>query len=82
MKLPCFKRIGIFYIPQNLIGWLILLLGIIYAGHRFVVIDSRSHSASDTLRPFLINLLIIFGAYSIMAFLISYASKSKKDKKE
>ena len=74
MKFPWFKRIGILYIPRNSAGWILLLAGIIYAVYRFIDIDSRSHSASDTLRPFLIDLLIIFIVYTLIAFFISYIS--------
>ena len=79
MNLPWFKRVGIIYIPQNLIGWLIMLSGIIYAVYRFMDIDGRSHSVSDTLRPFLINLFIIFIVYNLIAFLISLVSKNEKN---
>ena len=49
MKLQWFKRKGIFFIPKSLIGWAIMLIGIIYAIYIFIDIDSRYHSASDTL---------------------------------
>jgi len=71
MNLPWFKRFGIIYLPIKPAGWIIMLAGIVYAIFRFVSIDSRSHSASDTLRPFLINLIIIFIAYSAIAFISS-----------
>ena len=79
MKLPCFKRVGIFYLPQNLIGWLIIIAGIIYSVYKFIDIDSRSHSASDTLRPFIINLFIIFIVYTLIAFLLNSILKNKKN---
>jgi hypothetical protein len=79
MKLPWFKRIGILYIPQNLAGWIVILAGIIYSIYKFINIDSRSHSVSDTLRPFLINLLLIFAAYTLIAFLTGIISKNKNN---
>jgi hypothetical protein len=78
MNFPWFKRIGMFYIPRNLAGWFIMIAAIIFAVYRFIEIDSRSHSASDTLRPFIINLIIIFFAYTLIAFLTSSISKNKK----
>ena len=80
MKLPWFKRIGILFIPQNFVVWIIMLIGIIYAIYRFIDIDSRSHSASDTLRPFFINLVIIFSAYTLLAFLTSSITKNKENR--
>ena len=76
MKLPWFKRIGIFFIPTSIIGWIILLGGIAYAVYIFRDIDSRSHSASDTLINFAFYLLIIGAVYSLIAFLASRTFKS------
>jgi hypothetical protein len=78
MNLPWFRRKGIFYIPGNFIGWIIMIAGIIYAIYKFIEIDSRSHSASDTLRPFFINLLIIGLVYTLIAYLTSFKPKDKK----
>ena len=80
MILPRFKRIGILYIPQNSIGWIIIIAGVIYTIYRFINIDSRSHSVSDTLRPFLMNVVIIFAVYTLIAFLTSSISKNKKNR--
>jgi hypothetical protein len=71
MNFPWFKRVGILFIPESLIGWLILLLGIAYAVYIFIDIDSRSHSVSDTLINFVFNALIITAIYSFIAFLTS-----------
>jgi hypothetical protein len=78
MKPQWFKRKGIFFIPKSLIGWAIMLIGIIFAIYVFIDIDSRSHSASDTLRPFFIILLIIGVVYTLIAFLTSSESADKK----
>ncbi len=75
MNLPWFKRIGIFFIPTTIVGWLILIGGVAYAVYVFIDIDSRSHSVSDTLINFVFNLLIIGSVYSIIAFLTSRTSK-------
>ena len=77
MNSPYFKRIGIIFIPNNLFGWLILLTGVVYSVKRFIYIDSRSHSVSDTIRPFLINLFIIFTAYTLIAVIINTILKGK-----
>jgi uncharacterized membrane protein YesL len=79
MKLQWFKRKGIIFIPKNIIGWIIALIGIIYAVYIFIDIDSRSHSASDTLRPFFIHLIIIGLVYTLIGFLTSSGSTQKKD---
>ncbi len=69
MNLPWFKRIGIFFIPISVVGWLLLLASLAYAIYAFVDIDSRSHSVSDTLINFVFNLLIIGAVYTLIAFL-------------
>lgn len=76
MKLPWFKRIGVFFLPTTVVGWIILIAGLAYAVYSFIDIDSRSHSASDTLRPFVINLLIIVAVYTLVAWLTSITPKA------
>jgi len=76
MKFPWFRRIGIFFIPKSIIGWIILLCGLSYAVYIFIDIDSRSHSASDTLMNFAFNLVIIGAAYSLIAVFTSRTPNS------
>ena len=76
MNLQWFKRIGIFYIPKSIMGWIMLSGGIIYAIYIFIDIDSRSHSVSDTLINFVFNLLIIGAVYSLIGYLTSRSNKS------
>jgi hypothetical protein len=77
MKSPWFKRNGILFIPKTLVGWLFLLVFLVCAVIRFIEIDKQSHSASDTLRPFFFQLLLIWAAYTVFAFLISRAQENK-----
>ena len=76
MNFPWFKRMGIFFFPKSIIGWAILLAGIVYAVYVFIDIDNRSHSVSDTLINFVFNLLIIGAIYSLIAFLTSRPGKA------
>lgn len=69
MNLHWFKRIGIFFVPVSLMGWIVLLGGIAYAVFSFIDIDSRSHSVSDTLMNFVFKLLIIGAVYSLIGLL-------------
>ena len=71
MALSWFKRVGIFFVPASMAGWLILAAGLAYAVYTFIDIDSRSHSVSDTLINFVFNLLLIAAVYSLIAFLTS-----------
>jgi hypothetical protein len=75
MNFPWFKRIGIFFLPRAFIGWIILFAGFIYAVYSFIDIDSRSHSASDTLINFVFMLIIINAVYSVIAFLTSRTTR-------
>lgn len=69
MKFPWFKRNGLVFIPKNLIGWIIFLAGAAYAVYKFIEIDKKSHSVSDTLMNFVFNLLIIGAVYTLIAYL-------------
>jgi len=71
MNLPWFKRIGIIFIPKTFIGCIILLAGIYFAVYKFIEIDRRSHSVSDTLMNFVFQLFIIGIVYSLIAFMTS-----------
>jgi len=75
MKLPWFKRYGIFYFPVSLIGWILFVTAIVYTVYIFIDIDSRSHSVSDTLINFVFNLLIIGAVYSLIAYISSRETK-------
>ncbi len=75
MNFPWFKRNGIFFMPVTLAGWIILIASIAYAVYIFLDIDSRSHSASDTLMNFAFRLLIIGVVYSGIGFLTSQKVK-------
>jgi len=68
MKLHWFTRKGIFFFPASIVGWLIAAATVAYAIYLFIDIDSRSHSASDTLINWVFNLLIVGVVYSIVGF--------------
>ena len=75
MKLSWFKRIGIFFIPRSVVGWIIFAAAFIYAVEKFIDIDSRSHSVSDTMINFVFNLLLIGLVYSIIGLFTSAEEK-------
>jgi hypothetical protein len=75
MKKNWFKRRFITYVPVSIIGWLILLGILAYAVYTFIDIDSRSHSASDTLMNFAFNMLVVYIIYLIVGFLTSRGGK-------
>jgi hypothetical protein len=76
MRLPWFKRNGIFFIPVSVIGWLILLCGLVYSIYVFIDINNEGHSVSDILIKFVFNLLIIGAVYSLIAFLTMRGNKA------
>lgn len=63
-----FLRKGIFYRPVSFIGWGVLALALAYLAWAFVDIDSRSHSASDTLMNWFFNVLLVGTAYSLIGY--------------
>jgi hypothetical protein len=71
MNFHWFSRKGIFFLPASLPGWFTLLAAIAFLVWTFIDIDSRSHSASDTLINFVFNGLIVAVVYSLIAFFTS-----------
>jgi len=49
MKNYWFKPWGWIYQPITAAGWVVTILALLFFVHVFLVIDARSHSASDTL---------------------------------
>jgi len=75
MKVNWFTRKGILFFPVSIFGWLIAIAAFLYCVYLFIDIDSRSHSVSDTLMNFVFNALLVFVAYTIIAF---FTSKEKQ----
>jgi hypothetical protein len=76
MKLRWFNRKGMFFLPSSLWGWILLLAAVAYLVWKFIDIDSRSHSVSDTLINFVFNGLIVAAAYALVAFFTSSKSEA------
>ena len=71
-------------LPATWQGWLVLLIYFVFIIWDFFRIDSHSHSTSDTLRPFIIQLIISSIMLIFIAYLISEKPKWRwgdKDKK-
>lgn len=60
MKKPWFRRkwYGWGWYPATWEGWLILLAFVVFEIWNFLRIDAHSHSNSDTIRPFIIEVVI------------------------
>jgi hypothetical protein len=64
MRRPWFQKFGWVYRPASLAGWVVLFVTLGLCVWVFVVVDRRSHSASDTLIgvfPYTSLFLIIAG---------------------
>jgi hypothetical protein len=71
MKKHWFKQSGIIFLPVSFFGWLILSAAIFLSVYEFIVVDAKSHSASDTLMNFFFRLVIIGVVYTIIGALTS-----------
>ncbi|MCG6915867.1 hypothetical protein LJE86_18335 [bacterium BMS3Abin03] len=71
MNLRWFVRKGILFFPVSIIGWIISLASIVLCVYLFMDIDSRSHSASDTLINFVFMALLVAVVYSIIGYFTS-----------
>jgi len=74
---PFFVRQGLFFRPVHVVGWLILVFAVGFELYGFLDIDSRSHSASDTIRNAVFLGILVFIAYSFIAFLSLLVSKRR-----
>lgn len=65
-----FKRkiYGWGWTPATWQGWLVLILFIGIIVYNFFLIDQNSHSVSDTMRPFLIRIIILIFLLLIICF--------------
>lgn len=66
-----FRRYGLFFVPVRRGGWVLSLLAVGYTVYAFFDVDSRSHSASDTLINTAFRGLIAAVVYSAIAFFFS-----------
>ncbi len=66
-----FVRKGMLFFPVSAIGWILAAASFIYCIYIFLAIDGSSHLASDTLRPFILNVIMVFIVYSIIALFTS-----------
>lgn len=71
MNLRWFVRKGFLFFPASIIGWIISLVSVAFCIYLFIDIDSRSHSASDTLINFVFMALLVAVVYSIIGYLTS-----------
>ncbi len=76
MKTPWFNRTKFGFFPASIIGWVLTLATAIYCIYLFFEIDSESHSVSDTLIKWFINVVIVNIFYSLLAFITSRKSNS------
>ena len=73
-----FRRFGLFFVPVHWMGWILAVLSIAYTVYSFIEIDSRSHSASDTLINFVFRALLVAVAYSAIAYFFSSRGTQEK----
>ncbi|MEP7322805.1 MAG: hypothetical protein ABI761_12840 [Saprospiraceae bacterium] len=68
MDFHWFRRKGWFYLPVSWIGWATLLSAFVYVVYKFRVIDSDSHSVSDTLINWGFQLLLTGAVYTFIGY--------------
>jgi hypothetical protein len=79
-RIKPFKRKGVLFMPGGFFGWLILLFALFCFVYTFIIIDSKSHSVSDTLINFFFYAVIFSLAYTLIAYLISMIKNKTKEK--
>ncbi len=69
MKLPWFKRVGIFFIPVSVIGWIILMGCFAYVVYTAIFLNDTQHSVSDFFINLVFRMLLIGAGYSLAGYL-------------
>ena len=69
MEKPWFRRSGILYFPNATMGWVFLILLLIYWVYTFIGVDRHSHSLSDTLINFVFNALFGLFVYHLVGYI-------------
>lgn len=77
-KFPWFGISGIFIYPVSLPGLALTMASVAYLVYEFIDIDSRSHSVSDTIRPFIITCAFVYIICFVIALLTRASGKSKE----
>jgi hypothetical protein len=72
-----FHRTGILYRPVHPVGWLLLTAALVFVVYGFFDIDSRSHSASDSIRNTIFLAALTALAYTLLAALLQLLSQRK-----
>jgi hypothetical protein len=65
------KKDGGLWRPCTWQGWVCVMLAIGSGVVDFIRLDARSHSVSDTIRPWLLQMVILGGAFLLVAWLKS-----------
>jgi len=75
METNWFKKVGWFYLPTTLFGFIVLLFTLAFCVNVFVVVDGHSDSVSDTLYgifPYVVS------AFSIYFWIARNTANKKK----
>lgn len=70
MQRDWFRRWGAIYLPCSITGWSLTLLTAFIAVRTFMMVDSHSHSASDTL----IGAVPIIAMLALLLWLVAVRS--------
>ena len=62
-----FKKKGLFFIPRSVIAWVIFSISIAYLSYSLFELNNRSHSISDLLLNFLLQLVITWSIFTTVA---------------
>lgn len=75
MKLNWFRRAGFLFYPKAIWAWLMVIGACGYLVYAFIEIDNRSHSVSDTLMNWSVNVILIIGALYVFAIMTTEKEK-------
>jgi hypothetical protein len=72
-----FLKRGLIFYPKSLLSWSFFSVSLAYLIYSFIAINNRSHSVSDALINFLLQVVLTWSAYTTIALFFYFFEKGK-----
>ena len=70
-----FIKRGLLFYPKSILSWCVFAIATVYLVYSFIDINNRSHSVSDALINFLLQVVLTWSAYTTTALFFYFFRK-------